>query len=133
MIPCKMGQEMFYLLRVLQNPTYTQMSESFSEGAEFGLFKLQQGKPPEPVVKPEVPKKVGFDRPADLGIAMGKFFRARDSSIDSIAATEFFELSDIPLRLPHVEWTEPLLLYDRIDGRAYVEIIQAMTKELDGV
>ena len=121
---------MFYLLRAVENPNYTQMSEGF-EGGELGLFRLQ-GKSPEPLVhSPGL--KYGFNNPSELGIAIGEFFRGKDASIDSIAATEMIELNTFPIPLPHVDWSDPVVLYDRFSkAQQYLDMIVAMTKELDG-
>ena len=125
-----MPGEMFYLLRAIENPNYTQMTGGF-DGGELGLFRLQ-GKSPEPLVhSPDL--KYGFNDPSELGIAIGKFFRGKYASIDSIAATEMIELNIFPIPLPHVDWNDPVVLYDRFSkAQQYIDMMVAMTKELDG-
>ena len=123
--------EMFYLLRVVENPNYTQMTEGF-EGGQFGLFRIQDRKSLEPLVhSPDL--KYGFNDTSKLGTAIGKFFRERDASIDSIAATGRIELNVFPMPLPNVDWSDPVVLYDRFSKpQQYIDMIVAMTEELDG-
>ncbi len=126
-----MSQEMFYLLRAVQNPDFTQISEGVSDGGEFGLFRFNQKKP-EPIVKPAEANRVGFDKPADLGVAIGRFFKSQNKAINSIAATERMGAVEFPFSLPYVVWEEPVTLYVRLNSHEYIGIIQSMTKELDG-
>jgi len=122
---------MFYLLRALETTSYTQITEGL-EGGEFGLFRIQDRKSPEPMVHSN-DSKYGFNDPSELGTAVGKFFRERDASLDSIDATEWIEGTKFPIQLPHVEWSDPIVLYDRFSrAQQYIDMIAAMTKELDG-
>ena len=122
---------MFYLLRAVQNPDFTQISEGVSDGGELGLFRFNQKKL-EPLAKPAETNRVGFDKPADLGVAIGMFFSSHYKTINSIAATERIEAVEFPFSLPYGVWEEPVTLYVRLNIPEYVEIIQAMTKELGG-
>ncbi|MBI2558905.1 hypothetical protein HYW20_06295 [Candidatus Woesearchaeota archaeon] len=67
-------------------PDFTQISEGVLDGGELGLFRFHQKKL-EPLVKPAETNRVGFDKPADLGVAIGRFFSSHDKAIDSIAST----------------------------------------------
>lgn len=133
---------MFYLLKAIQNPSVTQMNfgvkdavgeEAYGE-PEYGLFQIENGKFPEPLIIPEnTSNRIGFYNPSDLGKAIGKFFRKKYGNVDSIEATEMIELVNIPRRIPDVDWNKsPIIFYDMFGSKQYIEMMTAMTKELDG-
>ena len=72
-----------------------------------------------------------YKTPKDFGRAIARFFRKEDKSIDSIVATENIEAVKFPIAVPHVDFTEKdVIIYDRLNAREYIEIINTMTEIL---